>query len=61
MPAVLLGGIWFFLLIGFFIILASWEYVQMFRAINMQPSAWVTVGGTLLILRGTCILFLGLC
>jgi phosphatidate cytidylyltransferase len=50
MPAVLLGGIWFFLLIGFFIVTAAWEYVQMFRAINMQPSAWVTIGGTLLIL-----------
>ena len=50
MPAVLLGGIWFFLLIGFFIVMAAWEYVQMFRAINMQPSAWVTIGGTLLIL-----------
>jgi phosphatidate cytidylyltransferase len=50
MPAVLLGGIWFFLLISFFIVLASWEYVQMFRAVNMRPAAWVTVGGTFLIL-----------
>jgi phosphatidate cytidylyltransferase len=50
MPIILLGGIWFFLLIGFFIVLASWEYVQMFRAVQMQPSAWVTVGGTILIL-----------
>jgi phosphatidate cytidylyltransferase len=50
MPAVLLGGIWFFLLIGFFIVLASWEYVHMFRAIKMQPSVWITIGGTLLIL-----------
>ncbi len=50
MPAVLLGGIWFFLLISLFIVLASWEYVQMFRAVHMQPAMWVTVGGTLLIL-----------
>lgn len=50
MPAVLLGGLWFFLLIGFFIVAASYEYVQLFRAVNYQPSAWVTVGGTMLIL-----------
>lgn len=50
MPAVLLGGVWFFLLISFFIVLASWEYVQMFRAVKMQPAAWITVGGTFLLL-----------
>lgn len=50
MPAVLLGGIWFFLLIGFFIVLAAWEYVRMFRAVHMQPAAWITVGGTFLLL-----------
>ena len=50
MPAVLLGGIWFFVLISFFIIVAAWEYVQLFRAVNIQPSVWVTVGGTLLLL-----------
>lgn len=54
MPAVVLGGIWFFLLIGAFIVIASWEYVHMFRAVQMQPSMVLTVGGTavLLIVRG---------
>lgn len=54
MPAVVLGGIWFFLLIGAFIVIASWEYVHMFRAVQMQPSMILTVGGTaaLLIVRG---------
>jgi CDP-diglyceride synthetase len=50
MPAVLLGDIWFFLLIGFFIVVASWEYVQMFRAVKMEPSMLVTVGGTILLI-----------
>ncbi len=50
MPAVLFGGVWFFLLISFFVILASWEYTQMFRAVQMQPSAAVIVGGTFLLL-----------
>jgi len=44
------GGIWFFLLIGFFIVLASWEYTQMFRAVHMQPTAPIIVGGTILLL-----------
>ncbi len=54
MPAILFGGIWFFLLIGFFIVLAAWEYTQMFRAVQMQPSAVIIVGGTvvLLVARG---------
>lgn len=54
MPAVVLGGIWFFLLIGAFIVIASWEYVHMFRAVQLQPSMVLTVGGTavLLIVRG---------
>jgi phosphatidate cytidylyltransferase len=50
MPAVLFGGIWFFLLIGFFVVMASWEYVQMFRAIKMEPAMLVTIGGTFLLL-----------
>ena len=50
MPAVLFGGIFFFLLIGFFIVFASWEFVLMFRAVNLQPSTIVTVGGTLVLL-----------
>ncbi len=54
MPAVVFGGIWFFLLISTFIVIASWEYVHMFRAVQMQPSMVLTVGGTalLLIVRG---------
>ncbi len=50
MPAVLFGGIWFLLLIGFFIVAAAWEYVQMFRTVKIEPSMWVTVGGTGLLL-----------
>ena len=50
MPAVLFGGVWFFLLIGFFIVMASWEYVLMFRTVKMEPAALVTVGGTILLL-----------
>ncbi len=50
MPALLFGGVLFFILISFFIVMASWEYVQMFRAVKMEPAALVTVGGTFLLL-----------
>jgi phosphatidate cytidylyltransferase len=50
MPALLCGGVVFFILISFFVVLAAWEYVQLFRAVKYEPSALVTVGGTLLLL-----------
>ena len=50
MPAILFGGIAFFLFIAFFVVLSAREYVQMFRAVKMEPSVVVTVGGTALLL-----------
>src|SRR3970040_120487 len=50
MPALLFGGIPFFLLLGFFILAAAYEYTQLFRAMQIEPSTWITVGGVLLIL-----------
>ncbi len=49
-PAILLGGILYFLLIGFFMVLASWEFAQMFREAEYEPSIYLSVGGTLAIL-----------
>jgi len=50
MPALLVGGILFFLLMGFFIVVAAYEYTVMFHAIQIKPSVWITVGGVFLIL-----------
>ncbi len=50
MPALLLGGVPFFLLMGFFIVVAAYEYTVMFHAIQIKPSTWITVGGVFLIL-----------
>jgi phosphatidate cytidylyltransferase len=50
LPAIILGGIYYFLLLGVFIIGAAWEYVQMFRAVKIQPQLHITVGGVALIL-----------
>ena len=44
-PAILLGGILYYLLMGTFLIGAAWEYVHLFRAIKFDPNMIVTVGG----------------
>ena len=49
-PAVLFGGIFYFLIIAFFVVMAAWEYAQGFRAACYEPSLPLTVGGTLAIL-----------
>ena len=49
-PAILLGGVFFFVFIGFFVVTAAWEYVHMFRLVHIEASLPVTVGGVALIL-----------
>ena len=44
-PAILFGGILYYLLMGTFLIGASWEYVHLFRAVKFDPNMVVTVGG----------------
>ncbi len=47
--AVLFGGILYFLIICFFLVVSSIEYMHMFEDAKYQPSPIVTVGGTLAI------------
>ncbi|HEX2697329.1 MAG TPA: phosphatidate cytidylyltransferase [Anaerolineales bacterium] len=49
-PAIMFGGIFYFAIIGFFLVVSSWEYVHMFRAAGHEPSMVVTVGGTFIII-----------
>ena len=49
-PAIIYGGIFYFLLIGFFLVMASWEYVKIFEKSDYAPSIFVTLGGSILIL-----------
>ena len=48
-PAIVLGGIFYYLLIGTFVIGAAWEYVHLFRAVKFEPQMHITVGGVALI------------
>ena len=50
MPALLFGGVPFFILMGFFIVIAAYEYTTLLRAAQIEPSTWITVGGVFLIL-----------
>jgi phosphatidate cytidylyltransferase len=44
-PAILFGGIFYYLLMGTFLIGAAWEYVHLFRAVKIEPSMIVTIVG----------------
>ncbi len=46
-PAILLGSLPYFLLIAFFLGVAAWEYVTLFRATPNRPSRIVVVVGVL--------------
>ena len=48
MPAILLGGIFYFLLMGVFLTGAVWEYIKLFRAVKFEPNMYITVGGVTL-------------
>jgi phosphatidate cytidylyltransferase len=50
MPMLLFGGIPFFLLMGFFIVMAAYEYTRLFQAVQIEPSRWVTIGGVFLLI-----------
>jgi phosphatidate cytidylyltransferase len=49
LPAIIFGGLFYFLLIAVFLVGAAWEYVRLFRAVQYEPNEIVTVGGVLVI------------
>lgn len=44
-PAIIFGGILYYILMGVFLIGAAWEYVHLFRAVKFEPNMVVTTGG----------------
>lgn len=46
-PSILFGGIFYYLLMGTFLVGAAWEYVHLFRAVKFEPNMIITVGGVL--------------
>jgi len=49
LPAILFGGIFYYLLMAVFLIGAAWEYINLFRAVKYEPQFHITVGGVALI------------
>lgn len=49
LPALMFGGLPFYLLVGFLLVAASFEYATMFRAAHHQPSRLILLGGTFLV------------
>lgn len=50
LPTIILGGIFYFLFMGVFVVGAAWEYVQMFRSVKLEPQTYISVGGVTMIL-----------
>jgi phosphatidate cytidylyltransferase len=49
LPAIIYGGVFYFLLIGVFLVGGAWEYVRMYRAVQGEPNEIVTIGGVLVV------------
>ena len=49
LPAIIFGGVFYFLLIAIVLAGSAWEYVRMFRAVRYEPHEIVTIGGVLCI------------
>lgn len=45
MPIIIIGGIFYFLLMAAFLIGAAWEYVILFRVMKFEPQMVIAVGG----------------
>lgn len=49
LPAIIYGGVFYFLLITIFLVGSAWEYVRLYRAVQFEPHELVTLGGVLVI------------
>jgi len=49
LPAVIYGGVFYYLLMGTFLVGGAWEYTRMYRAVQHEPNEIVTIGGVLVI------------
>jgi len=49
LPAIIYGGVFYFLLMGGFLVVGAWEYVRLYRAVKYEPNQLVIVGGVLVL------------
>ena len=49
LPAIFFGGVFYYLLMGAFLVGGAWEYARLYRAVQFEPNEMLTVGGVLVI------------
>jgi phosphatidate cytidylyltransferase len=49
LPAIIYGGVFYWVLITIFLVGGAWEFVRLYRAVQFEPHEIVTVGGVLVI------------
>jgi phosphatidate cytidylyltransferase len=49
LPAIIYGGVFYYLLMGVFLVGGAWEYARLYRAVQLEPNEIITVGGVLVI------------
>ncbi|HSL41859.1 MAG TPA: phosphatidate cytidylyltransferase [Anaerolineales bacterium] len=47
LPAIIYGGVFYYILITIVLAGSAWEYVRLYRAVQFEPNEIVTVGGVL--------------
>lgn len=49
LPAIIFGGVFYYLLLAIVLAGSAWEYVRLYRAVRSEPHEIVTIGGVLII------------
>jgi CDP-diglyceride synthetase len=49
LPAIIYGGVFYYLLIAIVLAGSAWEYVRLYRAVRYEPNEIVTIGSVLVI------------
>lgn len=49
LPAIIYGGVFYFILMGGFLVVGAWEYVRLYQAVKYEPNKLVAVGGVLVL------------
>ena len=57
LPAIIYGGVFYYLLIGVMLVGSAWEYARLYRAVHYEPNQIVTIGGVLVIATARSFLY----
>jgi len=49
LPAIIYGGVLYYLVMSVFLVGSAWEYTRLYRAVQHEPNEIVTVGGVLVV------------